>query len=255
MDKLSVTVITRNEERNLERCLNALQGVADEIVVVDSFSTDRTLDIARRYGCTITQREFRGFGAQRQYAVGLTSHNFVLSIDADEVIDEELRAALIRLKAFGFTHRVYTIEVVNYLCGSPVMHSGFEPQRHVRLFNKRFAGWNLREVGDAISYADGVQPDALPGTIHHYRCATREEFIRKENRLASLRARELAARYGSISVFSPVMRGLWSYLMCHLGDLAWLDGARGNFIAWRRFKTTREAWHMARHLIMDGADR
>ena len=88
MEKISATIITRNEENNLERCLNALTGVADEIIVVDSYSTDRTVEICRHFGCHITRREFQGFGSQRQYAAGLAQHNFILSIDADEVIDE-----------------------------------------------------------------------------------------------------------------------------------------------------------------------
>ncbi len=87
MEPLSATIITFNEEANIERCLNSLVGVVSEIIVVDSHSTDATLDICRRYGCRITVRDFEGFGSQRQYATGLTTSRHVLSIDADEVSD------------------------------------------------------------------------------------------------------------------------------------------------------------------------
>jgi len=251
MEQLSVTIITRNEERNLERCLNALQGIADEIIVVDSYSTDRTVDICRRYGCKVTMREFRGFGSQRQYAVGLTTHRYVLCIDADEVLDEELRSHIMRLKADGFGHRVYKVTIQNYFCGEPLAHSGFEPAECVRLFNKRYAGWNLRDVSDTVSYPDGVVAESLPGAIHHYRCSTLDEFFRKENRIASLEAKILAANAGSISPLTPRLMATWQYIKSHLLHQAWLDGSRGFTIARRRAKTTYEAYRMARHLISE----
>ena len=253
MQLLSATIITRNEEANIERCLNALHGVADEIVVVDSYSTDRTADICHRYGCRVSSREFRGFGPQRQYAAGLTAHSYVLSIDADEVLDEELRDALIRLKNDGFGHRVYTVEVINYICGRPVRHSGLSPRRHIRLFNKRYANWDMRGEGDSVGCPDGVTPYPLPGSVHHYRCSSLDEFHRKENRIASLRARELAAAGRSIGPLQPRLRGLWQYMRCHLMDYAWLDGPTGNAIAMRRYKTTLEAYRLARRLLAEGA--
>ncbi|MCM1037264.1 MAG: glycosyltransferase family 2 protein [Bacteroides sp.] len=249
MEALSVTIITRNEERNIERCLNAVRGIADEIVVVDSYSTDRTVEICHRYGCRVTSRNFAGFGPQRQYAVSLTSHNYVLSLDADEVPDEEMLAALRSLKAEGFGHRVYAARVVNYFCGRPIRHCGYEPQRHIRLFNKRYAAWTSRGEGDSVTCPDGVQPADLPGSVHHYRVSTVEEFHRKENRIASLRAGELARSGARILPGTPLLRASWQYIKCHIGQRAWLDGSRGNLIAMRRFKTTLEAYRMARHLI------
>lgn len=251
MEQISATIITRNEERNIERCLNALQGVADEIVVVDSYSNDRTLEICHRYGCKITSREFQGFGSQRQYAAGLTSHKYVLSVDADEVLDEDLRRCLMQMKTEGFKHRVYAMQVHNYFCGRPVRHSGLEPTRHVRLFNKRYANWNLRDVSDRVSYPDSVTPAPLPGSIHHYRCCDIEEFVRKENRIAALRAKVLATGNSSIGPLTPHMRAGIEYLKSHLIDLAWLDGSTGHIIANRRYKTTYEAYHMARHIILE----
>lgn len=248
MDYLSATIITRNEERNLERCLNALKGVADEIIVVDSYSTDRTLDICHRYGCKVTSREFQGFGSQRQYATGLTTHPYVLSIDADEVIDDTLRACLIEMKQRGFDHRVYSITVQNYFCGRPINHSGFEQASSVRLFNKRYANWNMRSVSDAVSIPEGVSPLPLPGSIHHYRCSTVEEFNKKENRIASLEAKMLAASSRRISLIDPWLMAAMQYITSHLVHHAWLDGANGFTIASRRAKTKYEAYRQALHL-------
>ncbi len=251
MDYLSATIITRNEEQNLERCLNALKGVADEIIVVDSYSTDHTLDICRRYGCKVTSREFQGFGSQRQYATGLTSHPYVLSIDADELIDETLRSYLIELKNKGFDHRVYAIRVQNYFCGTPINHSGYEPGNYVRLFNKRYANWNMRAVSDSVNIPDGVTPELLPGSIHHYRCASVDEFNKKENRIASLEAKHLADRCHHIPPCAPHVMATIQYLKSHLIHYAWLDGLNGFTIARRRAKTTFEAYRMALHLLKE----
>lgn len=250
-DKITATIITRNEEQNLERCLNALNGVADEIVVVDSYSTDRTLDICRRYGCKVTQREFNGFGSQRQYATSLATNSYILSIDADEVIDEEMRLFLIEAKSRGFEHRVYAARITNYFCGKPLRHSGYQPVAQVRLFNRRYANWNLRDYSDQVAFSDSVTPALLPGTIHHYRCSTISEHRRKENRLAALQAKVLAATHGRISSITPFVRGFSQYMHAQVFDLAWLDGSQGMTIAARRARTAYEAWRMARHLISE----
>ena len=251
MQHISATIITRNEEKNIERCLIALQGVADEIVVVDSYSTDRTLEICRKYGCRITSREFHGFGSQRQYATGLTKHSYVLSIDADEMIDDELIENIKRLKEKGFEHRVYAITVKTYFCGEPLAHSGFEPECRVRLFNKRYANWNLLDVSDRVAYPDSVQPARIDGAIHHYRCSTIDEFVKKENRIAALEARVLAAGNQSIWPSTPWLRAAYDYLKLHLANQAWRDGRQGLKIAARRARTTFEAYRMARKILCE----
>ncbi|MBQ9073139.1 MAG: glycosyltransferase family 2 protein, partial [Muribaculaceae bacterium] len=98
MGKISATIITYNEEQRLEACLKSLQGIADEIIVVDSHSTDNTVDLCHRYGCKVTRRQFPGYGAQRQFATSLTSHSYVLSLDADEVFSPALQSSLKQLK-------------------------------------------------------------------------------------------------------------------------------------------------------------
>lgn len=102
MSKISATILTYNEENRIEACLQSLEGIADEIVVVDSGSTDRTVEICSKHGCRVTVREFRGYGAQRQYATSLTTHAYVLSVDADEVVSPALRHSLLKLKRMGF---------------------------------------------------------------------------------------------------------------------------------------------------------
>lgn len=250
MDRISATIITRNEESQIERCLNSLQGVADEIIVVDSYSTDRTVEICNRYGCQVTQRAFTGFGSQRQYAVGLTHNSFVLAIDADEVLSEELRKKLIEMKNEGFAHRVYRLNIVNYYCGKALRHSGWQPDTDIRLFNKRYANWNLHDLGERVTFDPLLIPYPIStGRIDHFRVNTPDEFIKKEQRRYSMQARLLANANKSISIVTPALRAWKDFMSCYIAQAAFLDGQQGNEIALKRCKSTFKAYSIARNIL------
>jgi len=251
MEPLSATVITFNEEANIERCLNSLIGVVSEIVVIDSHSVDATLDICRRYGCRITVRDFEGFGSQRQYATGLTTSRYVLSVDADEVLSEELRLAIMKLRREGFRHRMYSAEVQSYMCGRPMRHSGWGPGREVRLFDKRYANWDLRDVGERVTHSDSVIPEPLPGFINHYRCSSMAELEFKESRHARMRGRVLAAAGCRVGALGAWMRAAGAFIDCYLSLGAFLDGSAGRHIAARRYTSTLMAYRTARRITKE----
>lgn len=246
---LTATIITKNEQRNIERCLNSLLGVADEIVVVDSHSTDATVEICNNYGCKVTQRPFSGYGSQRQYAAGLATYPYVLSIDADEVLSEELRESLQRLKADGFRHRMYSFRVVSYVCGKRVEHSGMMPSTETRLFDKRYAKWDLLDVGERLTYPGGVNPEPLEGDMLHFRCSNFEELDFKELRHARLKGRLMAAAGINAPVPLQWLHAASSYVACQLRDGAILDGDTGRRIALTRFKATLQAYRTARKIL------
>lgn len=245
---LTATIITHNEARNIERCLRSLIGVADEIVVVDSGSTDDTVEICRRYGCTVASRPFTGFGSQRQYAAGLARAPYVLSIDADEVLSTQLRHSITELKEKGFAHRMYSFRVVNHVCGTPMRHSGMEPVVQTRLFDKRYANWDLLDVGERLSYPGDVNPAFLPGDLLHYRCETFGELSLKEMRHSELRARLMAA--AGISAPAPMqwLRAVAAYAGCMFSQGAVFDGPTGRAVAGIRFRTTLHAYRLARRI-------
>lgn len=240
MDRISATIITKNAADTIESCLCSLKGVADEIIVVDSFSTDDTLEICRKHGCKITQREFHGFGSQRQYAAGLATFSYILSIDADEVLSEEARKSIINVKNEGFPHKIYSLRVVSYFCGKAMKHSGWAPVQEVRFFNRRYAQWNLLDIDERLTYSDSRIAHPLPGEIHHYRCSSVEEFDQKEYRRAEMMSRVIAAQQKRC--LSPTLLACWRYLHCQIRQGAWLDGKAGRIIASRRYKTTRLAY-------------
>lgn len=251
---VSATIITRNEAHNIERCLNSLIGVADEIIVVDSLSTDATVDICRRYGCKVTERPFAGYGPQRQYAAGLANGRYVLSIDADEVLSEELRNNIMRLKEVGFTHRMYRFKVVNYICGHAMRRGGMKPTVQIRLFDKRYANWDLLGVGERLSYPGGVQPFFVDGDIRHFRCADYDELDYKEIRNAEMRGRVLAAAGVDAPATVSWLRAVSEFIKCQISEGAIFEGEAGRRIARARFLATLAAYRAARNIIREGSN-
>lgn len=245
MPKISATILTYNEERRIEACLESLRGIADEIIIVDSFSTDTTLDICRRYGCRISQRKLTGFGAQRQYATSLTTHPYVLAIDADEVLSPTLRTSLLRLKEHDFAHRVYSISRLNFFCGYAVKHCGWYPDRQIRLFDKRYANWNLSDVEERVIFRDNVRPEKVDGDILHYRCSTESEFRETENKHAMLLAKNLVSRGIKPGVVTPYLQGIKSFIKCYFLQGGALEGIAGNAICSQRYRSTVLAWKAA----------
>lgn len=249
MGKITVTILTYNEERRIKACLDSLREIADEVIVVDSFSTDRTLDICHDYGCRISQRQLAGYGAQRQYATSLASNSYVLSIDADEVLSPALRNSLIKLKREGFTHRVYSFSRLNFYCGIPVKGCGWYPDTQIRLFDKRYANWNLHDVEEKVIFRDTVKPSPVDGDILHYRCETQKEYDITEKNHSMIRAKVLATQNSSINTLKPLFEGVKSYLKCLIFERGIFDGRAGRAIALSRYRSTCTAYKEARKIL------
>lgn len=248
MDKISATVIAFNEEKRISACLESLRGVVDEIIVVDSFSTDRTVEICEAMGAKVTQRRFDGFGAQRQYATSLTSHQYVLSIDADEVLSPALRESIARLREEGFSHRVYSMSRLNFYCGMPVRHCGWYPDFNIRLFDKRYANWNLRDVGEKVIFRDSVRPEPVDGDILHYRCDTPEQYRAVMRNHAGIRARVLAASAESISPLAPIAHGLSAFCRTYFKLGGVFEGNVGRALAREDFRSEYLAYSAAKKI-------
>lgn len=254
MKPISVTIITYNEADRIEGCLDSLEGIADEIIVVDSMSTDGTADICRRRGCKVVERRMGGYGAQRQYATSLTTHSYVLSIDADEVLSPALRASIKKLKEEGFEHRVYSFSRLNFFCGQPVRHSGWYPDVQTRLFDKRYANWNLRDVAEKVIFRDSVRPLQLDGDLLHYRCDTSAEYEATQKQQAALRGRVLAARNESIGLMRPALSAIKAFVKTYIKDGGILDGAEGRAISRESYRSTLLSYKLARRLLKERHD-
>lgn len=255
MTRLSVTILTFNEQQRIATCLESVKDIADEIIIVDSMSTDATLDICRQYGCKISLRKFDGYGAMRQYATSLTTNNYVLSIDADEVVSTELARSIARLKEQGITdHRVYTFNRLNYYCGFPVRHCGWHPDPQIRLFDKRYANWNLRDISERVIFRDSVNPQPVAGDLLHYTCMTPEQYHANQQRQAAIRSRVIAARFGKPWPITPYVRAAASFLNTFIAKGGFRDGETGLAISREMALTAFSAWRGARALTSGAAD-
>ncbi len=251
MKPISVTIITFNEANRIEACLDSLNGIADEIIVVDSMSTDGTADICRRRGCKVVVRRMGGYGAQRQYATSLTTHSYVLSIDADEVLSPALQASIKKIKEKGFEHRGYSFPRLNFFCGQPVRHSGWYPDVQTRLFDKRYANWNLHDVAEKVIFSGSVKPRMLDGDLLHYRCDTLEEYRKTQTHQATLRGQQLAGVNSHIGILKPAVQALKAFLHTYIGEGGVFDGHEGRAISLEDYRSTLLAYKLARRLIKE----
>jgi len=220
---LSVAIITRNAASQLGGCLASV-AFADEIVVVDSGSTDGTTELAARHGARVIAKEWLGFGPQKQFAVDSAAHDWVLCLDADESLSEDLRKSIIaELKAPRGL--VYAMPRCNRFLGRWLRHGEGYPDWSVRLFHRKHARWGNEMVHEKVATISPILK--LRGDLLHDSAETLEKYLDKQNRYTSLQAESLraAGRRASLAhlVFSPSLRFVKFYLF----RLGFLDGVAG----------------------------
>ena len=220
---LSVAIITRNAAALLERCLASV-AFAEEVVVVDSGSTDGTVELAARHGARVVRKEWLGFGAQKQFAVDTASHDWVLCVDADESLSRELREAIAaELEApRGF---VYAISRRNRFLGRWLKHGEGYPDWNVRLFHREHARWGGETVHERIVTRSPVL--RLRGDLLHDSAETLEKYLDKQNRYTSLQAESLRAAGRRANALHLVLSPLLRFIKFYLWRLGFLDGVPG----------------------------
>jgi len=220
---LSAVLITRNASAVLDACLESLAFV-DEIVVVDSASTDSTAEIAQRRGARVVQKEWLGFGRQKQFAVDQAKHDWVLCLDADERVSPEL-AANIQHALMAPVSPVYRMPRRNRFLGRWLSHGEGYPDWSPRLFNRLNARWSDDLVHEKVLYA--VTPGTLAGDLMHDSSDDLATYLDRQNRYTTLAARqayELGKGAGVLRLlFSPVVRFFKFYVL----RLGFLDGVPG----------------------------
>jgi glycosyltransferase involved in cell wall biosynthesis len=220
---LSAVLITRNAARVLPACLESI-AFADEIVVVDSASTDGTQEIAQRHGARVVQKEWLGFGQQKQFAVEQAKHDWVLCLDADERVSPAL-AASIQAALAAPASPVYRMARRNRFLGRWLAHGEGYPDWSPRLFNRLNARWSDDLVHEKVLYA--VTPITLSGDLLHDSTDDLTRYLERQNRYTTLAARQAFERGRSASIahllFSPVVRFIKFYVL----RLGFLDGLPG----------------------------
>jgi glycosyltransferase involved in cell wall biosynthesis len=226
--KISATIITFNEQDNLPRALNSL-GCCDEIVIVDSGSTDRTVELARGFGARVVQRAWPGYAQQKNFAAGQASHDWILALDADEMLSEDLQRELRELKQQESPFDAYSCPRLAQYRGRWIRHSGWYPDPKVRFYDRRKARW----VGDYVHESVRVEGSlgVLQGDLLHYTCPTFSRHIESVNRYTTLAAEELAARGRSVSLARLLAAPPWAFVRSYFWQRGFLDGPDGFLIA------------------------
>jgi len=228
--KLSVVIITKNEERNIERCFKSIVDVADEIIVVDSFSTDNTIALCEKYDVRVIQRKFEGYGSQKQFATEQANFDYVLSLDADEELSKELKASILTVKE-KLSYDCYSFNRRNFYCNKPILFCGWYPDKKIRLFDKRKVNWNNREVHETVEILDQEQVLHLQGNLNHYRCSSIEEHQEKEKKYSRMNADILIKERKSVSFITPYLKGSFRFFKTYILQLGVLDGYYGFLIS------------------------
>jgi glycosyltransferase involved in cell wall biosynthesis len=229
MPALTAILIAYNEELDLPRALASLAGVADEIILVDSGSTDRTCDIAREFGARVHTRQLDGLAEQKNYAASFSSNDWLLSIDCDEELSPELRASILTWKQKIPDKNGYDFPLMTNYLGGWIKHSGWYPDHKLRLYR--------RDQGKFVSVLhEGVQVEGAAGRLNghllHYTVRSLAEHRAKLDALSTMAAEDMFARgrrsWRAAMIFAPP----WTFLQRLVFQLGLLDGRRGWLIAW-----------------------
>ncbi|MFM6935613.1 MAG: glycosyltransferase family 2 protein, partial [Flavobacteriales bacterium] len=176
--KITGVIITFNEERNIERCLLSLKAVCDEILVLDSFSTDRTEEICRKNQVKFIQHAFDGHIQQKNRAMQLAETEWVLSLDADEALTKELEVAILNIKENPI-YQAYAFNRLTNYCGHWVKHSGWYPDTKTRLVQKNLARWTGVNPHDRLELTDGGKVQTLKGDLLHFSYYSKEDHFKQ----------------------------------------------------------------------------
>lgn len=226
MIRLSAVIITFNEARNIGRCLDSLAGVADDVLVVDSFSTDDTARICREKGARFIQHPFEGHIQQKNFALTQALHPCVLSLDADEALSDALRQSILAAKA-DWRADGYTMNRLTNYCGQWIRHSGWYPDRKLRLFVREKGRWGGQNPHDRVEMTPGSRTAFLKGDLLHFSYYTVQEHRERARRYAQIAAdamQEHGRRGNILQLFlNPFAKFVRNYVL----RLGFLDGRYG----------------------------
>jgi len=226
MPKLSVAIITFNEERNIERCIKSVLDLADEILIVDSYSTDRTQEICNKYNVKFVQHRFDGYIEQKNWAISMASYDHVLSLDADEMVSEEMKNSILKVKGV-WKYDGYYFNRLTYYCGKWIKHTSWYPSRKLRLWDRRKGKWDGVNPHDIFVMNKDTSKKFLRGDILHYSYYTLEEHISQINHFTNILAKSYHSQGINATYDKIILHPLWRFLRDYFLKLGFIDGFYG----------------------------
>ena len=228
MPPISATIIAHNEADQIARAIRSL-SCADEVIVIDSGSADNTMEVAQGCGARVLSHPWEGFAAQKNFATSQANHDWILSLDADEELDEAAQAAIVAWKATAADAAGYQFARRAFYLGRWILHSGWYPDFKLRLFDRRKGEWRGAYVHESV-VVDG-RIETLPGEILHYTCDSLEDHARRIEFYTGLAAQEMFDRGERVSSLRRFFAPAWIFLNTYFFRLGILDGRQGFAIA------------------------
>lgn len=226
MPKLSVVIITRNEEKNIGRCIDSVKDIADDIVVIDSFSMDKTEEICTSKGARFIQHAFEGHIEQKNYALQYSEFDHVLSLDADEALDETLRKVIAEVKE-NWGYDGYEMNRLTNYCGTWIKHCGWYPDRKLRLFDKRKGKWGGTNPHDKFELQPGSTLKRLKGDILHYSYYTINDHYKQIEYFTTINARASFDKGKHAPLWKLYLAPVFKFIKDYFIRLGFLDGQAG----------------------------
>jgi glycosyltransferase involved in cell wall biosynthesis len=240
MPPISATIVACNEAGKIARALRSL-ACADEILLVDSGSTDETPAIAAGLGARVIHEPWHGYAAQKNFAACQARHDWILSLDADEELDSRAQAGIVAWKSSQPTAEAFRFARRAHYLGRWILHAGWYPDYKVRLFDRRKAQWEGKYVHESVVVGGRVA--TMPGEILHYTCDTIEEHLQRIELYTDLAAQEMRERGDKVNVFRRSFDPLWVFLHTYFLRLGVLDGHQGFLIAAMAARYVRRKYH------------
>jgi glycosyltransferase involved in cell wall biosynthesis len=254
MPKISAVIITYNEELFIEKCLASLDGIADEIVVVDSFSTDATEEICKKFNVRFIKHEFGGFRDQKNYALKLATHKNILSLDADEALSDRLRESIISIKD-KWDYDGYRFNRLNNYCGDWIRHSEWYPDRQLRLFCSDHGKWGELNLHEKFILSNGATIGKLQGDLLHWPFLSLQDHVDKMGRYSVIGAEEFHKAGKKANIFTPYIHFIWGFFRSYIVHKGFLDGRNGYLICSMYAKSTLNKYKKLRQLNRNGAGK
>ncbi len=229
MVNLSVVIITFNEEKNIERCIKSVRSVADEIVIVDSYSTDKTEEICLKEGVKFVKHKFEGHIEQKNWAITQASFPHILSLDADEELSEELIKSIIKVKN-NWDKDGYTMNRLTNYCGKWIKHCGWYPDIKLRLWDSSKGEWGGVNPHDKYELKEGCSQTHLKGDLYHFSYYTIQQHIAQSNKFTDILAQAMFNKGKRSSLFKILINPIVKFIKDYFILLGFLDGYYGYLI-------------------------
>lgn len=233
---LSVVIISKNEEANIARAINSVLPVCEDVIVVDSGSTDNTIHIASELGARVIEHPWQGYSKQKNLGNDAAKNDYIFSIDADEAFSPELREELILLFGSGQLKTMYRVNLINHYCGKPIKHGAWYPDWHYRLFDKNQLHWKENDdVHEGLSYNGQTSRANLKEHLYHFTTQTDAYYLSKMENYAQLFASKMRPKNKKGGILKAISSAAFRFIKEYFLQAGFLDGLAGFKIAKAHF--------------------